>query len=455
MTARVLVVDDIPVNVRLLEAKLSAEYFHVLTATRGDEALAKVRDELPDIVLLDVMMPGMDGFEVCRRMKQDPAFAHIPVVMVTALDQTTDRIAGLHAGADDFLTKPVDDVALLARIRSLLRMKSMYEELRMRQETWQHLGLPDARQVAFEANPTGNILLVDDRPDLQSWVAALRDQGNDVTAINGIDAALAHAQANPCDLICANISMRSMDGLRFVSAFRADPGLRNTPIIVFVGSAEHRKLAQALDLGANDYLRLPLDRSEFLVRVKTQLRKKHYADLLRQNVQLGMEMAVKDQLTGLFNRRYMAQHLDTLMKAASVEKPISLLIMDIDYFKRVNDTYGHPAGDDLLRQFSARLAENIRGADLACRYGGEEFVVILSGTDPQFVWAAGERLRRAVVQTTFPVGQPPVQIPVTVSIGAAYSTGGEENSEALLRRADEALYRAKREGRNRVIAQAA
>ncbi len=166
-------------------------------------------------------------------------------------------------------------------------------------------------------------------------------------------------------------------------------------------------------------------------------------------------MAVKDQLTGLFNRRYMAQHLDTLMKAASAERPISLLIMDIDYFKRVNDTYGHAAGDDLLRQFSNRLAENIRGADLACRYGGEEFVVILSGTDPQFAWAAGERLRRAVEESTFPVGQPPVLIPVTVSIGAAYSVGGEENSEALLRRADEALYRAKREGRNRVIAQAA
>src|SRR5579863_3010707 len=92
MTARVLVVDDIPVNVRLLEAKLSAEYFHVLTATRGEEALDKVRGEKPDIVLLDVMMPGMDGFEVCRRMKQDPALAHIPVVMVTALDQSSDRL---------------------------------------------------------------------------------------------------------------------------------------------------------------------------------------------------------------------------------------------------------------------------------------------------------------------------------------------------------------------------
>ena len=167
------------------------------------------------------------------------------------------------------------------------------------------------------------------------------------------------------------------------------------------------------------------------VRIKTQLRKKRYADLLRLNVQRGMEMAVKDQLTGLFNRRYMTQHLDTLMKTASAEKPISLLIMDIDYFKRVNDTYGHAAGDD------------IRGADLACRYGGEEFVVILSGTDPQFSWAAGERLRRAVEETMFSVGQQAIEIPVTVSIGVASSIGGGDHSAALLRRADEALTRAR------------
>src|SRR5438270_9832739 len=143
MTARVLVVDDMPVNVRLLEAKLSSEYFHVLSATSGAEALDKVRQELPDIVLLDVMMPGMDGFEVCRRMKRDPACAHIPVVMVTALDQPADRLAGLHAGADDFLTKPVDDVSMFARVRSLVRMKCMIEEFRVLEGTRLRVDRPD------------------------------------------------------------------------------------------------------------------------------------------------------------------------------------------------------------------------------------------------------------------------------------------------------------------------
>src|SRR5579871_1476699 len=143
MTARVLVVDDIMSNVKLLEAKLTAEYFDVVTAFNGLECLAKMAESVPDIVLLDVMMPGMDGFEVCRRIKSDPKIAHVPVVMVTALDQPSDRVAGLEAGADDFLTKPVDDAALFARVRSLVRLKMMTDELRLREETGQSMGLLD------------------------------------------------------------------------------------------------------------------------------------------------------------------------------------------------------------------------------------------------------------------------------------------------------------------------
>src|SRR5437016_4006589 len=130
MTARILVVDDAPPNVKLLEARLSAEYFEVLTAGSGPEALAICQDGACDIVVLDIMMPGMDGFEVCRRLKTNPTTAHLPVVIVTALDQPADRLRGLEAGADDFLTKPIDEVALVARLRSLARLKVVIDELR-------------------------------------------------------------------------------------------------------------------------------------------------------------------------------------------------------------------------------------------------------------------------------------------------------------------------------------
>ena len=144
MTARVLVVDDLVPNLKLLEARLTAEYFDVVTATNGFEALEICERDECDIVLLDVMMPGMDGFEVCRRLKSNPETLHLPVVMVTALDQTADRVRGLEAGADDFLTKPIDEIALIARVRSLARLKFVMDELRNRAETSASLGVSDA-----------------------------------------------------------------------------------------------------------------------------------------------------------------------------------------------------------------------------------------------------------------------------------------------------------------------
>ena len=152
MTARVLVVDDILANVRLLEAKLTAEYFDVITAMNGVDALEAVQRARPDIVLLDVMMPGIDGIEVCRRIKSNPATHHIPVIMVTALDQPEDRVKGLEAGADDFLTKPVNDVALFCRVKSLARLKMLTDELSARLESAGEMGMMNnpLRQVDTE-----------------------------------------------------------------------------------------------------------------------------------------------------------------------------------------------------------------------------------------------------------------------------------------------------------------
>src|SRR5271167_1223356 len=190
MTARVLVVDDILSNVKLLEAKLTAEYFDVVTAFNGLECLARVAETAPDIVLLDVMMPGMDGFEVCRRIKANPRTAHIPVVMVTALDQPSDRVAGLDAGADDFLTKPVDDSALFARVRSLVRLKMMTDELRMREATGQSMGLLDPATTLAENAPPGRILIIEDRPESVAWFQQALQPANEVSAVDSFEEAL-------------------------------------------------------------------------------------------------------------------------------------------------------------------------------------------------------------------------------------------------------------------------
>ena len=455
MTARVLVVDDILSNVKLLEAKLTAEYFEVLTASSGEQALTRVVAELPDIVLLDVMMPGMDGFEVCRRIKANPKVAHIPVVMVTALDQPSDRVNGLDAGADDFLTKPVDDFALFARVRSLVRLKMMTDELRMREETGQSMGLAEAAVTMVEPDPAGRILLVEDRPESVAWFRGGLEPKNKLDDVSNFDEALVRARGGDFDLIVVSLGIRSFDGLRLCSHLRSLPEVRNSPILVLVSEGESRKLIQALDMGVNDYLMRPVDRNELMARVRTQLRKKRYSDKLRHNVQLSLEMAITDPLTGLHNRRYMASHLDTLMKSASQTKPISFLILDIDYFKAVNDTHGHDVGDEVLREFANRISANVRGIDLACRHGGEEFVVVMPDTDAGFAFTVAERLRQSIESTPIKISRPPHALTITVSVGIASSIGGDDVPDKLLRRADQALYRAKREGRNRVIAEAA
>jgi two-component system cell cycle response regulator len=190
--------------------------------------------------------------------------------------------------------------------------------------------------------------------------------------------------------------------------------------------------------------------------VRTQIKRKRYAERLRDNVQMSIEAAITDALTGLHNRRYMETHLNSLVEqAASRGKPIAVLLLDIDYFKAINDTHGHDAGDDVLREFALRIRKSIRNIDLACRYGGEEFVIVMPETDTGVAAMVGERLRRSIAGQPFPVQQGMKLLNVTLSIGIAALNGAGDTAPALLKRADQALYRAKRDGRNRVVADAA
>src|SRR6202000_1857039 len=326
MTARVLVVDDILSNVKLLEAKLSAEYFVGVTAFNGLEALQRVEEHEPDIILLDVMMPGMDGFEVARSIKSNPHTAPVHVVLVPALDQPSDRVAGLDAGADDFLTKPVDDSALFARVRSLVRLKLMTDELRMRETTGQSMGLIDPAQTLVENSPPGRILVVEDRPESVAWFKGALQETKEISAVDSFEEAVVRVRGGDYDLIVVSLGLRSFDGLRLCSQLRSLPEGRNTPILVLVSDGDRRKLNQALEMGVNDYLTRPVDKNELTARVRTQLRRKRYSDRLRHNVQLSLEMAITDQLTGLHNRRYMGRHLDTLISNAEQSgKPVAFL----------------------------------------------------------------------------------------------------------------------------------
>jgi two-component system cell cycle response regulator len=457
MTARVLVVDDVPANVKLLEARLSAEYFDVVTASNGADALVLCERGECDIVLLDVMMPDLDGFEVCRRLKSNPATHHIPVVMVTALDQPSDRVRGLDVGADDFLTKPVNDMALVSRVRSLTRLKMVTDELRMRALTSREIGLENPeREAIAEAGRNGRILIVDDRASSYERIAAMLASEHVVEVEAEPPEALFRAAEGDYELIIVSLSLENFDGLRLCSQLRSLDRTRHIPILMVADPDSNARLARGLEIGVNDYLVRPLDKNEMLARVRTQIKKKRYAERLRDNVQLSIEAAITDALTGLHNRRYMETHLNALVEqAASRGKPIAVLVLDIDFFKVINDTHGHDAGDDVLREFSLRIRKSIRNIDLACRYGGEEFVIVMPETDMGVATMVAERLRRAIAGEPFPVQQGMKLLNVTLSIGLATLNEPGDDAAAILKRADQALYRAKRDGRNRVVADAA
>ncbi len=450
MSARILVVDDVVPNVKILEAKLSVEYYDVITAFNGPDALELAKDKSPDLILLDVMMPQMDGFEVCQRLKADPSTAHIPVVMVTALSETADRVQGLEAGADDFLTKPVDDVALFARVKSLLRLKMMMDEFRLREETSQDLGVLSEEDGAVVEH-RGRILAIDDNDFSASQLRQVYEEKYDVTVEGDMEEALILARGGDFDLAVVSMSSSSFDPLRLCSRIRTFEETRQLPILTLVDDSDSDKLVKGLELGVNDYVMRPIDNNELIVRTRTQVLRKQYQDRLRHNYHRSMELAVTDGLTGLYNRRYMANHLDTLLQKARQEfKPVSVLIMDIDFFKNVNDTYGHDVGDDVLKAFSSRIGKSVRGIDLACRFGGEEFVVVMPDTDLAVASGVAERLRREVAENPFSVSGGSNLLDITCSIGVTMSAP-DEVTDSILKRADEALYAAKRDGRNRVV----
>ena len=457
MTARVLVVDDIPANVKLLEARLSAEYFDVVTAMSGRDALAICDRAECDLVLLDVMMPDMDGFEVCRRLKSNPVTHHIPVIMVTALDQPSDKVRGLEAGADDFLPKPISELALIARVRSLARLKMVTDELRMRVLTSHEIGIESPeREAVADTGRNGRVLIVDDRPASYERIAATLAKEHDVEVEADPSQALFHAADGNYDLLIVSLGLENFDALRLCSQIRSLDRTRNLPILAITEPDNTARMLRGLEIGVNDFLIRPVDKNELLARARSQVRKRRYTERLRDNVQMSIEMAITDALTGLFNRRYMESHLGTLIEQAAARgKPLSALILDIDYFKAINDSHGHDAGDDVLRDFALRIKRSIRGIDLACRYGGEEFVIVMPETDMAVAAMVAERLRRRIAAEPFAIAQGTRQIPVTISIGIAGLRGKDDTAAALLKRADQALYRAKRDGRNRVVPDAA
>ena len=451
MTAQILVVDDVPANVKLLEAKLSNEYYDVISAKDGLEAIEMAKKYKPDIILLDVMMPGIDGFETCVRLKEIEDIAHIPVVMVTALSEKSDRLKGLNAGADDFLTKPLNDTALFARVKSLVRIKVLLDELRLRDQTNMQMGISSTYNSFLSDVSGAKILLVDDDPVQGKQIVAVLSGMYEIEWLQEHEQAVARATEGKYDIILMSTALSDADGLRIASQIKSQEETRHVPILVLVDEDDSRLMLKALEMGINDYMTMPVDKNEMTARIRTQIRRKRYQEALKMQFQKSISMAVTDALTGLYNRHFLNTHLDNMVRqSVKNSKKLAIMIMDMDHFKLVNDTHGHGAGDRVLKQLAELILRTCRSTDSAARFGGEEFVVLMPETDEQSALNAANRMREAVEKEAFVIDDKGTILNKTISIGIANSHPDGDSAETILKRADEALYSAKRNGRNQV-----
>jgi two-component system cell cycle response regulator len=404
------------------------------------------------------MMPEISGFEICERLKADSKYAHIPVVMVTALSDTQDRVMGLRSGADDFLTKPINEMALFARIRSLVRMKIMMDELKLRNQTGHEIGLS---MVNDEKNSGakiegGKILLIDD--DLaqsQRICNVLAGQKQNANLLKDITKSREYVDQNKdLDLIIVSTQLADHDGLRLCSQIRSQESGRHVPILILVEEDEQHLIVKGLDMGVNDYIITPMDDNELIARVNTQIRKNRYHNALKNSLQNTLTMSVTDPLTELNNRRCFDVHIKKMVETSKENlKSLAVAFVDIDHFKKVNDVYGHAAGDEVLKSIAKILKAFTRITDFVARYGGEEFVILMPSTDPIGADTLTSRLNAVIKENKVMLadlkGQPHL-ISVTASIGVAFIETND-TVETLLARADQMLYKAKEGGRDRVI----
>jgi len=456
MSGLVLLIDDDATSRELLKSLLEREFFEVLEAEDGAKALGVTRSEQPDVVMVDINMPGADGYEICQQLKSDPVTAHIPVIMVSGDEQGVEsRIESLKAGADDFLPKPIKPIQLFARVRSLTRLKRTADEWRMRQQMIDEIEpMPNPTMDDPAKWKLARFLVLDVSDAVFDMISKLYD--GDLHHLDRQDSQETNVRQllnNYYDCVLIEFAANDVQKLRLCTMIRSSEKLRHVPILIVALDEDEDLMLQALDLGVNDVLTLPTNEDEMLMRTRTQILRRRYQKGLEDNYKKSLELALTDQLTGLYNRRYAMNHLETMLGSGGNrhDRDIGILMMDIDHFKAINDTYGHQAGDHVLREVSARIQKALRNFDLVARIGGEEFLCVLPDARAEVAQMAAERVRDAIASEPFLIPTEGMQtLDVTISVGVACGKVQSAVPEVLMKQADDALYKAKNSGRNKV-----
>ena len=468
MSGTILIVDDVATNRIVLKVKLANACYDSLQAESGEEALMMARQHNPNLILLDLFLPGIDGIEVCRRLKADPASCDIPVIVMTGQNDAELRVSALEAGADEFMTKSQDEVILPARIRSLLRARETENELQLRDTTWRALGFAEPA-AGFDRQGTVAMIAAS-RAEALAWRRKLEPYlAADMVILDRVQALAISGAVGPGTKPVPDVFMiaagpdTGVSGLHLMSDLRSRAATRHAAICILVAPDQGDAAVMALDLGANDLITAGSDPREIALRLTTQLRRKEQADRLRASMRDGLRAAVVDPLTGLYNRRYAMPHAARIAeRARQTGRSFAVMVLDLDRFKNVNDTWGHAVGDAVLVDVAARLRDNLRPVDMVARVGGEEFLVVLPDTALPQAEVAAERLRRVIDERPVRVQGGP-EVSVTMSIGLALGgdfgpdrlqdAAGHDawDVQSLIDKADHAMLAAKSDGRNQVI----
>lgn len=453
MAGRILIADDVATSRMTLRVQLASSRYDVTMAESPRDLDAYLRLAAPDLMILADRFGALDGPSLVRQIRARAGFGQTPILAVLDRSRSDVRTALLAAGADDILQRGHSPAALMARVRALLRAGEMRAETLRRKETAAAFGFAETA-VAFESAARISFV-TENAQGMAVWTGALPRMINGTVSVQDPLLALDDSRGNhPADAFVVDSSLpHAAGGLAFLSELRSRGPTRHAAILYVHAEDDPDAGATALDLGANGLVAASAKPEELALRLRTLLKRKAEGDALRKTVEDGLRLAAIDSLTGLYNRRYAMAYLERAAKESErTGKPFAVMVADLDHFKSINDSFGHAAGDAVLRKLARTIRDGLRGEDLVARLGGEEFLIVMPATDLDRARPAAERLCRKVSQMSVKVPRFDKPIRATISIGGAVggATGTPADVDTLVARADEALYRAKSGGRNKV-----
>lgn len=444
MTARILIVDDVLANVKLLDVKLKTQGFSTFSALNGRDALTLAKREPCDLILLDVMMPQMDGFEVCRRLKAMPETASIPVIMVTALDREEDRAAGFEAGADDFITKPVNDLALLSRVKSLVGMRAASDAVD--EHSAEHGGNKEPVIASDDdptggAMPSGTVLAIEPSELSAQKIAVALANPLDVTFARSAAEAFRGSNAVSYDLIVVSLTLPDADGLTVCQQLKAAPFTRKTPILAIADANDKTIIVKGMEIGVNDFITRPIEVHELRARARSLLKHKALADQLAGGAKRERNPAAEQGPSPL-EQQYFQQRLEGLIgETREGAKILSLSIIELQDYNVIARRYGEEAAQTVLQSFGNKIALNVRGFDLVGKLGETDFGVAMPETDTNLAKQIIQRVASDLVRNPFIVNGKTIE--TMPAIGLASTRGTEDDANMMILKARKSLMRSR------------